>query len=71
MSAYLQELTIRLANALVVRSVISNQFGRLFSLRVTNQNIILVNLPTIVAQDTEMTVTIDYSGRLEPQRSDR
>jgi hypothetical protein len=36
-----------------------------------NQNTILVNLPATVLQDPEMTVTIDYSGRLEPQAPER
>ena len=54
----LGQLTIRLADTLVVRSVISDKFGRLFSLRVTNQNTILVNLPTLLAEDTEITLTI-------------
>jgi hypothetical protein len=67
----LGQLTIRLADSLVVRSVMSDMFGRLFSLRVMNQNAILVNLPATVLQDTEMTVTIDYSGRLEPQAPER
>ena len=67
----LGQLTIRLADSLVVRSVVSDQFGRLFSLRVMNQNTILVNLPATVLQDTEMTVTIEYSGRLEPQAPER
>ena len=67
----LGQLTIRLADSLVVRSVFSDQFGRLFSLRVMNQNAILVNLPATVLQDTEMTVTIEYSGRLEPQAPER
>ena len=65
------QLTVRLADSLVVRSVVSSQFGRLFSLRVTNQNTILVNLPVTLAQGTEISLTIDYSGRLEPQAADR
>jgi hypothetical protein len=67
----LGQLTIRLADSLVVRSVVSAQFGRLFSLRVTNQNTILVNLPVTLAQGTEIALTIDYAGRLEPQSADR
>ena len=50
---------------------ISDEFGRLFSLRVTNQNTVLVNLPASLLQDTELTLTIDYSGRLAPQAPDR
>ena len=67
----LGQLTIRLADSLTVRSVTSDQFGHLFSLRVMNQNALLVNLPATVLQDTEMTVTIEYSGRLEPQAPER
>ncbi|MQA29768.1 MAG: hypothetical protein GEU82_08010 [Luteitalea sp.] len=70
-AAALGQLTVRLADSLVVRSVVSAQFGRLFSLRVTNQNTILVNLPAMLMQGTELTLTIDYSGRLEPQPADR
>jgi hypothetical protein len=67
----LGQLTIRLANSLVVRSVISRQFGRLFSLRVMNQNTILVNLPVTLLRGAAIDVTIEYSGRLEPQTPDR
>ena len=65
------QLTIRLSNSLTVRSVVSDLFGRLFSLRVANQNTILVNLPATLLQDTELSLTITYSGRLEPQEPDR
>jgi hypothetical protein len=67
----LGQLTIRLADSLVVRSVISNRFGRLFNLRVSNQNTILVNLPATLLQDAEITLTIEYGGRLEAQAPDR
>lgn len=67
----LGQLTIRLADSLVVRSVVSPEYGRLFSLRVTDQNALLVNLPTLLLRDAEMTVTIVYGGRLEPQAPDR
>jgi hypothetical protein len=65
------QLAIRLADSLVVRSVFSDQLGRLFTMRVTNQNIILVSLPGVLARDTQLTLTISYSGRLEPQTEDR
>jgi hypothetical protein len=70
-AASIGQLTIRLADPLVVRSVISNQYGRLFNLRVTNQNMILVNLPVTLLQNAEMTLTIEYSGRLPPQTPER
>jgi hypothetical protein len=67
----LGQITIRLADSLIVRSIVSSQFGRLFSLRVANQNAVLVNLPATVLQDSEMTLAISYGGRLEPQPADR
>jgi hypothetical protein len=48
--------------------VISNEFGRLLFLRVRDQNSVLVNLPSPVARDFLMTLTITYAGRLERQR---
>src|SRR5262249_26760107 len=65
------QLTIRLANTLAVRSVESDRFGRLFNLRVRNQNTLLVSLPALVMPDTDMTVTFVYSGRLAPQPSNQ
>ena len=61
-------LTLRLAESLNVSSVMSDEFGRLLFLRVRNQNSVLVNLPTPVARDYPMTLTISYSGRLQRQR---
>jgi hypothetical protein len=61
-------LTLRFAETLNVSSVMSDEFGRLLFLRVRNQNSILVNLPSPVARDFPMTLTIAYSGRLERQR---
>lgn len=66
----LTQLTIRLADPLVVRSVISRRLGRLFSLRVTDQNSVLVNLPSPQAAGTELTVAFEYAGRLEAQTPD-
>src|SRR5262249_52878893 len=62
---------MRLADSLVVESVISAEFGRLFNIRVKNQNMLVVNLPPMVARDSTMTVTVTYNGRLEPQTPDR
>ena len=61
-------LTLRFAESLNVSSVMSEEFGRLLFLRVRNQNSVLVNLPTPVARDFPLTLTIAYSGRLERQR---
>ncbi len=70
-AAGISQLTIKLADTLTVRSVVSDRFGRLFNLRVSNQNTILVNLPSPIRRGTEMTIRIDYSGRLEPQAPER
>ncbi|HEY7172213.1 MAG TPA: M1 family aminopeptidase [Vicinamibacterales bacterium] len=67
----LGQITLRLADSLLVRSIVSSQFGRLFSLRVPNQNAVLVNLPATMLQDSEMTLAISYGGRIEPQPADR
>ena len=61
-------LTLRFADSLNVSSVVSDEFGRLLFLRVRNQNSVLVNLPSPVARDFPMSLTITYSGRLERQR---
>src|SRR5262245_52296924 len=64
-------LTLRLADPLVVQAIVSYEYGRLFGIRVRNQNTLVVNLPTTVKADNEITVTITYAGRLEPQTPDR
>jgi peptidase M1-like protein len=64
-------LTLRLADPLVVQSVISREYGRLFAVRVRNQNMVVLSLPTFVPRDTQITLTVSYSGRLEPQTPDR
>ena len=41
----LATLTLRLADTLTVQSIISDEYGRLFGIRVNNQNLVVVNLP--------------------------
>ena len=60
-------LTLRFAESLNVSGVSSDEFGRLLFLRVRNQNSVLVNLPSPVARDFPMTLTVTYSGRLAKQ----
>jgi hypothetical protein len=60
-------LTLRFADSLNVSSVYSDEFGRLLFLRVRNQNSVLISLPSPVARDFPMTLTITYSGRLARQ----
>jgi len=64
-------LTLRLADPLTVQSIVSYEYGRLFGIRVKNQNTLVVNLPTTVPRNNEITLTITYAGRLEPQTPDR
>lgn len=70
-SSFTNQLTIRLADSLDVHSVVSDEFGWLFSLRVKNQNTVLVNLPVGATRDTDITLRMAYSGRLSPQAPDR
>ena len=66
-STVLGTLTFRLADPLVVQSIVSYQYGRLFGIRVKNQNTLVVNLPTPLSRDNELNLTITYAGRVEPQ----
>jgi hypothetical protein len=70
-SLALGTITMRLAESLVVQSIVSYEHGRLFGIRVKNQNTIVVNLPTTLARDAELTLTVAYAGRLESQTPDR
>jgi peptidase M1-like protein len=66
----LTTLSLRLAESLVVQSIVSDQFGRMFGLRVRNQNTIIINLPAFLIRDEQLLLTIAYAGRLQPQRED-
>jgi hypothetical protein len=66
-SAPAGQIQIHLADSLAVQSITSDRFGRLFSLRIKNQNIVLVNMPALLMPDTDVTLTIAYAGRLAPQ----
>jgi peptidase M1-like protein len=67
----LGSLTLKLADSLVVQSIISTEYGRLFGIRVKNQNSLVINLPVALPRDKELTLNISYAGRLEPQAPDR
>jgi hypothetical protein len=64
-------LTLRLAENLTVRSIYSNEFGRLLSLRIRGQNNVIVNLAGYATRGTQVTLDITYSGRLEAAEPDR
>ncbi|HEX4346648.1 MAG TPA: M1 family aminopeptidase [Vicinamibacterales bacterium] len=61
------QLLLHLADSLTVQSIVSDRFGRLFNLRIKNQNTVLVSLPALVMPDTDLTLTVTYAGRLMPQ----
>jgi hypothetical protein len=64
-------LTLRLAEPLVVSSIVSLEFGRLLHLRVRNQNTIIVNLPTTLVREADITLVLTYSGTVPAQSVDR
>jgi Peptidase family M1 domain len=65
------QITLKLADPLTVHSIVSDRFGRLFSLRVKGQDSILVSIPMTMLPGSELALTIDYAGRLEPQPPNR
>ena len=67
----INNLTLRLAENLTVRSIYSTEFGRLLSLRIRGQNNVIVNLNGFATRGTQITLDVAYSGRLEPTEPDR
>ena len=67
----LSSLSLRLAEPLVIRSIVSPALGRLLHLRVVGQNSVVVNLPTSLPRGTVLTLQVAYGGRLPPQTIDR
>lgn len=62
---------LRLANDLVLQSVVSSQLGRLLALRELNQDNIVISLPEAVSRGTELDLVVTYAGRLQPQEQTR
>jgi hypothetical protein len=69
-STSVSTMLIRLADPLVVTGVTSVEYGRLLHLRLHNQNLILVNMPRVLPQDSDLTLVITYGGRLAAQDLD-
>ncbi len=63
-------LMVRLADGLAVSSVSSVEYGRLLHLRLDGQNMIAINLPRALQQDSDLTLVVEYAGRLESQNLD-
>ena len=64
-------LTLKLAETTTVRGVYSPDFGRLLHLRVIGQNSVIVNLPAVLARNTELWLNVVYGGPVAPQTFDR
>jgi hypothetical protein len=64
-------LSLRLAESMTLRSVSSEELGRLLHIRVRNQSTIIVNLPSAVVRGQELTLHTVYDGTVEPQTPDR
>src|SRR4029434_2185426 len=69
-STTLSNVFLRLNEALTVSSVTSVEYGRLLFLRIRGQNNILVNLPRLLPQDSDLTLVVTYEGRVASQDLD-
>ena len=69
-ASQLTSITLRLADSLAVTGIVSADYGRLLPLRLRNQNTVIVSLPLTLTRDTEITLLVAYSGRLESQDID-
>jgi len=69
-STSMASVTLRFAEALQVRSVVSVEYGPLLHLRVRGQDTLLVTLPRVVPQDSDLTLIVTYDGRLASQDLD-
>jgi len=58
---------LRLAETVAVTSVTSIEFGPLLHLRLRGQNMVLINLPRLLPPDSDLTLILTYTGRIEPQ----
>jgi hypothetical protein len=61
---------LRLAETLAVSGVTSVEYGRLLHLRIRSQNTVVVNLPRVVQQDSDLTLVITYAGEVPNQELD-
>jgi len=69
-STALSNVFLRLNEALTVTGVTSVEYGRLLYLRIRGQNNVLVNLPRLVPQDSDLTLVVTYEGRVPSQDLD-
>ena len=69
-STSLSNVFLRLNEALAVTGVTSVEYGRLLYLRIRGQNNVLVNLPRVLPQDSDLTLVVTYEGRVPSQDLD-
>jgi len=69
-STSLANVMLRLDDSLTVRNVTSVEYGPLLHLRVRSQNVVLVSLPGVVPQDSDLTLIVTYGGPIESQALD-
>jgi hypothetical protein len=69
-STALSNVFLRLNEALTVTGVTSVEYGRLLYLRIRGQNNVLVNLPRLLPQDSDLTLVVTYEGRVPSQDLD-
>jgi hypothetical protein len=69
-STSLSNVFLRLNETLTVSSVTSVEYGRLLYLRIRGQNNVLVNLPRLLPQDSDLTLVVTYEGRVPSQDLD-
>ncbi len=69
-STALSNVFLRLNEALTVTAVTSVEYGRLLYLRIRGQNNVLVNLPRLLPQDSDLTLVVTYEGRVPSQDLD-
>jgi hypothetical protein len=66
----LSSVRLRLSESLAVSAVTSVEYGRLLHLRVRSQNTVVVNLPRVLPQDSDLTLVISYAGAVPAQDID-
>jgi hypothetical protein len=69
-STSVSSLRLRLAETLAVSSVTSVEYGRLLHLRIRSQNTVVINLPRVVSQDSDLTLVVTYAGTVPNQELD-
>jgi hypothetical protein len=65
----MSSVALRLADPLTVTGVTSVEYGRLLHLHIKGQNMVFVSLPRVIQQDDDITLLIEYAGRIPSQET--